>query len=448
MTLPYKNTVLVPIAQNPVIPIAPDKVPLEFRGDLSRDRIPLDAARQFAALIKLPTAFDDITGQLSLKAYQEMLYDEEVAAAVKVLTMGILSRGIELSPQTNCYDDEERDISYKIANECRWALDNFPNLSLTLQEMLDYIPFGSSLAVVEWNTVNVRGKIRLTFTAINKKPLGTFQYFVDSNNKLLGVVSTAIANNLSSTSYYAITQTLLDRSNYVPVQQLLHFSSSALDPRGNSYLRAAYASWWLKQAVLNYLAKFLANFATPAIWGTVPENAGEVCKYDAEGNVTATITATEALAEALAEFQANSYGAFPANTKINTVNFSDNGSVFRLVLDMMNRAIVRAILSQSLATSEGEHQSRAAAETHQDIASLHILQNRMLVAETIRTQLLIPFVKYNWGEQYAHLTPKVDLGSGSGFPLSLEGVATLARSGWTFTPEQVEKINNLIGIPQ
>jgi len=448
MSIPYRSVVTVPIAQNPLTPIAPDKVPLEFKGDLSRDRIPIDASRQFAALVKLPVAFDDITGQLSHKAYQEMLYDEEVASAVKVLTMGILSRGIEISPQPNCYNEEEREIAARIANECRWAIDNYPNLILTLQEMLDYIPFGSSLAVVEWGTVPMRDKIRLTFTAINKKPIGTFQYFVDSNNKLLGVVSTALANNLSNNTYYAMAQAQVDRSNYVPVQQLLHFSSSALDPRGNSYLRAAYASWWLKQAVLNYLSKFLANFATPAIWGTVPKDAADVCKQDADGNIIATLSATEALAEALAEFQANSYGAFPAETHIATVNFSDNGSIFRLVLEMMNRAIVRAILSQSLATSEGEHQSRAAAETHQDIASLHILQNRMLVSDVITTQLLKPFVRYNWGEQYVHLTPKVDLGSGSGFPLSLEGVATLARSGWPFTPEQVEKINNLIGIPQ
>ena len=59
MSIPYRSVVTVPIAQNPLTPIAPDKVPLEFKGDLSRDRIPIDASRQYGAVVKLTVDVED-----------------------------------------------------------------------------------------------------------------------------------------------------------------------------------------------------------------------------------------------------------------------------------------------------------------------------------------------------------------------------------------------------
>ena len=52
----------------------------------------------------------------------------------------------------------------------------------------------------------------------------------------------------------------------------------------------------------------------------------------------------------------------------------------------------------------------------------------------------------NWGKEYAHLAPSVDLGDGDGFPIDTTDVALLGQINW-FTEEQKPKIDKVLGLP-
>lgn len=78
---------------------------------------------------------------------------------------------------------------------------------------------------------------------------------------------------------------------------------------------------------------------------------------------------------------------------------------------MLDRQIVKGLLFQTLANSEGIHQARAASETHADILDLLIWWFKGLMAAMIRYDICKPLLKLNFGDEYAEsYLPGVSLG--------------------------------------
>ena len=113
---------------------------------------------------------------------------------------------------------------------------------------------------------------------------------------------------------------------------------------------------------------------------------------------------------ALLNFKNGSAVAFPTGAKVEPINMSGDGQAFLSALNQFNGEISKGILCQTLATDEGLHDSRAASEVHQDVLDLVVNHVRQTLADMIRRDILVPLVRYNWGDSVAkRLTPKVHL---------------------------------------
>jgi hypothetical protein len=216
-------------------------------------------------------------------------------------------------------------------------------------------------------------------------------------------------------------------------------------------LRPAYTAWNLKgQAQIEHL-KYLVQFASPSLIGTTPANATRTPVLDSAGNIVPgkTIDPIENLKEALLAFRNGSAFAGPYGTIVKELFSSGDGSAFLHAFDRYNQDITLAILGQTLATGEGQHDSRAAATVHQDILDTMVRQAKRAVVRMLTFDVLRPWVIANWGEAALPLVPALTLGTTEAPDLSalMLAVASLEKAAW-FTPSQKPEVDLLLNLPQ
>jgi phage gp29-like protein len=148
------------------------------------------------------------------------------------------------------------------------------------------------------------------------------------------------------------------------------------------------------------------------------------------------------------KLQNSTFIAVPYGTTINTLEVKSNGDAFQRLIDSCNTAIRRSILNQSLATAEASHNSRSAAGVHQDALGIKIIRIKNQLGETWRKSVLRFLTVANFGKDATHLTPKLDLGEGTGFPPSLSEVAQILGAGrWQPTEQQWVRFEKKYNLP-
>jgi hypothetical protein len=221
------------------------------------------------------------------------------------------------------------------------------------------------------------------------------------------------------------------------------------DPRGTSVLRPAYTAWNLKRQVYQEYLKYLVQFATPSVVGTTAPGAGyEPVLNDAGQPTGQTQTAQQALLTQLKLFRNATALAVPHGTNIELLLSNGDGAAFLGAFALLNSEITLAILSQTLATGEGQHNARAAAQVHQDILDSKIRQAKAAVVRMLRNDVLRPWVLLNWGVAALPLTPVPTLGAVEEEDRTprMTAVAALERAGW-FAPSQRPEVDRLLGLP-
>jgi phage gp29-like protein len=127
-----------------------------------------------------------------------------------------------------------------------------------------------------------------------------------------------------------------------------------------------------------------------------------------------------------------------------------NGEAFRLAIAQLDEQITKAILYQTLATGEGQHQARAASETHQDILDVLIRYAKLAIARCLETDFVYDLVKFNFGEDAArNLAPQVVLPNSEiqDFPGRAAAVATLHSTEF-FADDQMASLDAMLGLKQ
>jgi hypothetical protein len=139
----------------------------------------------------------------------------------------------------------------------------------------------------------------------------------------------------------------------------------------------------------------------------------------------------------------------PHGTEVNTVELTGDGQAFKDALRLYSSQIIKAILTQQLATEEGEHQARSAASVHQDVLDTIVRQGKQSVLEMVSNQILIPWVRRNWGDRAAEtLVPVPTLGTTErqDVPALMGGVAALMRSAYLHS-SQLGAVDEMLGLP-
>jgi Protein of unknown function (DUF935) len=402
----------------------------------------------------LPHPFDDLSEDFGIDVYVQMLKDPDVNAAVNILKASILEDGLQLAPGIE--DQKKRD--YKRAVKIRDLADQMLKrltqpINTVLWNLLDALAYGNKVAeqVSEWQTHG--GERLLMLKAIKPKPGSQVAFVVDPYLNLLGLLGARPGEpQLSSGSVLNP-----DTARIIPPDKfcILTNRPEDCDPRGVSVLRPAYDPWWKKRQLSPEYLRYLAQFAAPSIWATPPEGAEAEPLTDPYGNPAEDDDAEpapsplESLLASLVEWR-NGYAlAVPHGTEVHPVELVGDGVAFKTALQLYSGQIIKAILTQQLATEEGEHQARSAASVHQDVLDTIVRQGKQSVLEMVSNQLLIPWVRRNWGDQAAEtLVPVPTLGTTEhqDVPALMSSVAALMRAAYLHS-SQLAAVDEMLGLP-
>jgi Protein of unknown function (DUF935) len=419
----------------------------------------------------LPQWIDDIGRDFGDDIHERMLTDAQVAAAVTVLKASVLEDGLVLAPAMDDDTDPAYEQATEIMEECERMLDDLQqSLDDVLWDLTDACALGNRLAeqVYEVRAGVVVNKPLLQLASLKTKPRSSYAFVVDAFMNTLGVLGRQ--PNMSMPAMTPFFDPANPPANFLGPDKIVvnTFRPKNNDPRGTSVLRPAYDSWWRKRQALVDYVKYLAQFAGPSIWATTPEGAQSQPSLDYLANMVdytlpnaldplgnpvpvpnAPLSPEQDLLAKLQQFRNGTVAAFPFGTVLNTIQMQGEGRAFLNALAECNIGIVKAILTQELATEEGEHQSRAASQVHQDVLGTLVRQAKRAVVRMFARQVLVPWVKYNWGDDAARLlVPKVSLGTTEEedkVPM-INAVANLFKSGYMHD-SQLAQSDTMLGLP-
>jgi hypothetical protein len=412
----------------------------------------------------LPWAFDDLTVDFGDDLYERMQLDPQVAACINVLRASIIEEGAQLSSPV---EDEKAD-GYQQAQDvltfCEQVLgDLVLPLDDVLWDLLSAIALGSRIAEqVYTETPGAtyalpgaspvrRNKALLVLSALKPRPRHSVAFVVDAFMNVQGILGappgqSALSLSTVMTDSPARVPNLFDRRKFA----VLTWRPRNADPRGSTVLRPAYTPWWAKMQTWPEFLKYLAQFASPSIYAVASEEATKsgVRVTNDDGTIS-TRPAVEVLLDTLLAYRNGTAMAVPYGTLIEALSVSGDGSAFHRAFTLCDQQISTAVLHQTLATMEGEHQARASSEVHQDTLDTIIRQAKRAVCVMLRRDVLVPLIEYNYGPKIARqFTPYVSLGSveSQDFSAYATAIASLAKSSY-LDPSQYIGVDKLLNLP-
>lgn len=445
---------------------------------LTREYVPASTLGYYPFLKAQPPSIDEITSQFGLQIYSQMMTDPVVYASERLFVLGLLANGYEIVPSLS-REEHDYDEAQKM---CDFVKENIADLEtqydVVLENHLDAFTFGCSVNEQVYRT---DGKtIRLK--DIRDKPLQNALFIVDSYNNTIGILTQRFPGQIyPATSYIPIDAASVtagmnavrdqtNRKGEVDLSErikglLPRYLFSVLtnemrfnDERGHSALRAAYSAWWFKQQTIAEYLSWLSKFATPTLVGTTAEgDTGQTILNEETGDplldtegLPQRKTPQEVLLSALIQVQNGSAIAVPFGAKVETIKAEGDGAGFGKALAFADMQIALAITGQYLATMEGQHQSRASSETHQDVISLSMNRRKRWLANQQRREVFTPLLRYNFnldGTKIARYIPQLKLGYGDGFPTKPAEIAQLMTSGY-LDKSQLEGLDERLGLPK
>lgn len=407
----------------------------------------------------LPFYVDDITRDFGEDIYERMLHDPKVYQCVETVKLSALSEGWHVRPARQ-KDDPDYDKAAKIADFVERALDQMEiPLSEVLYEMLDGIVLGNKVAekVYRLGTRGIlKGKVVPRY--LKTKPRRAIAFIVDVYNNIQ-----AIQGLLPIIEAPLVADQLLmpdfDAPNVLPRDKFMVFTYRPQngDPRGRSILRSAYTHWWLKQQGYPGYLKFMAQWASASLVGTLAENAFPEPEVDPATGLPVVdeetggprmIQPRDQMAQALADFQAGSYMVVPFGAEVVPIEVRGEGAPFDAYNAWCDNQIELAITLQKLATSEGESMSRAAAGVHQDTMGLMVQWAKECMENCLRRDLVTDLVTMNFGERALDLIPIVSLSETAqqDFQGDAAAISELFQDGY-LDVEQLPELDARLGLP-
>lgn len=401
----------------------------------------------------LPPYIDDVSRDLGDDLYERMLLDPQVFSCVRTLKLSVLEEGVNLQPAVTDEDDEDYDLSKEVLALCEHALANLPrSTDEWLFEMLDALALGNRVAEQVYH-LEEAGKYagNLLLARLACKPRRSTAFVVDPYNKLVGLLGL-----IPGSGAPILTGTIVGEPsrlpNLLPREKfaILTHAPTNEDPRGNSLLRAVYNPWALKVQLWGEYLKYLTQFASPSLFATLPEHATARPQTDSLGNVIpgAPLVQPEAqLLEALVRLRNGSAAAAPYGTTLTPIHLGTEGGAFLRAFTLYDEQIAKGVTNQTLATEQGKHQARAAAETHKDTLDSGPKFLKGVVGNMLTRDVLRPLVAYNYGEGVAaRLTPtamlqRLDEAKWAGHA---QAAATL---GYKLDPSQFPAMDEKLGLP-
>jgi Protein of unknown function (DUF935) len=380
---------------------------------------PLMAAA--GALVRtLPRMPDDLTRDFGLDIYDRMALDPQIHAGRRILVTAALNQPVQLSiPVPRQTDAGTPNPVYdRAAQYTAFVREGFRRLPVPLEATLfematGALTHGHSLAEkVEGPPTALLpgfGPLRV-YADLKPRPMDVYAFVQDLFANTLGVIPRSGMVGVSAGGWTTYQGGML--AGDVPVYSLDHFAlltwdGRYRDPRGQSLLRAAFGAWWKKRQAEPGLLAYLARFGQPSLDLEMAPNTPDQQPDPVTGDLVKTKDLYLAMGKA---YQAGGIQVRPAGSKSALQEAHGDGAAYIQAEALWNREISMALLGQTLATNEAQHESRAAATVHQDILALLIRYIKFWLADFVYHQLIVPWVRVNFGADAVALAPTVSLG--------------------------------------
>lgn len=404
----------------------------------------------------LDKSIDDLMRDFGADVYKKMMLDPEISSDIDTLVTMVIGNGLTIAP-FETEDQQKQVLADEIYRFCKNNLDNMitPMYSI-FRNMLKAMVFGNKVAEIVWKVGNnsENGKIAWIVEKIKVKEQDQVSFVVDNFNNLVGIS----ANTINQHAKTGVITTNDKEIDIMPLEKfwIYTFHGDDSDPRGVSILRSVYMIWWIKQQIIPEWIKYLAQFSSAIIVATMSDSAISVDALDANGNpiidettgYALKISPQEVLANVLQDIKNGSAAVLPHGTGFDIYFSQGNGEAFLKSFEAINQWISKTLLHQTLATSEGKTQARAAASVHKDILDLAVSSVKNSIAESFNKQVLAKIVEYNYGPAALELTPHLVTTSAQAedFASAASAIATLLEKDY-IAPEQIAYCDTLLGLP-
>ncbi len=387
-----------------------------------------------------------------------MLLDVQVAGDVKSLKLAILANGVNFLPavaqeQTATGKDTlEYKKAVKYADFCTRLFARIP-LIVILNDMLSALAVGNRVAELVWKLeTSGPDKGKMVLDRMKPKQRSHVAFVVDNTGNTVGILAAMGWHGNYGAGWQG---NLIDPANtpgFLPPGKfaVLSYAPENADPRGTSILRPAYNPWWIKQQIWADFLRHLAQVGGGVLWGTTAEGAQASVPLDSYGAPipgAPMVTAEQAMNATLLNVRSGACASFPYGAEVNLLAAPNVADTFDNAINTTNQEISKAILSQTLATNEGLHQSRAATGSHKDIFDLLVQFGELTVTLMLKA-ICVDALRWNFGDEAAELCPKVLMSAAEEADLAslATAVASLKTSGY-LSPSQYAALDQLLGIP-
>jgi hypothetical protein len=368
----------------------------------------------------LPEAIDTVERQLGHRVYDRMVTDPDVHAGLEVLVLSALAEGLQFTPNIKDDQVDGHEESVKWADFVTRAFNRIPHFRAKLQTVVtEGLSHGNKVAewVLEYPAQG-EDQGKLTLCDVKPKPREVVGFVLNEFSDLLGL--TVVRPGQTWTTFQG--SVINDLSQVLPTEKFLIFTPIPRnnDPRGVSYIRAAYEAWWLKQQTFPEFLRFLLQCAIESLLGFLPPDAEDVevvdqetglPELDAQGKPKTMPAAQDMLANLVSLRNAQA-AVFSDGSKVQQVEVHSDGEVFHKAFQFYGRQITLAILKQELATRDAAHQTKGSTGNQQTILDLVVVSLKGIICDTLRTGIVRTLVRLNGGDAAAEAyLPEVSAGS-------------------------------------
>jgi hypothetical protein len=400
----------------------------------------------------LPWGIDDVSLSFGDDIFDRMLLDAQCRAVVSVFKAGILETGPTFTSAVDRKEDDGYDQAATLVDQIERMLSDLTvSLDDVLWNMTDAVAAGNKIAEMVFALDStITGKQQYNLTQLSVKPRESTAFVVDSFLNVLGILGRVPGQPFGVQQGMLLadiehTANLLPRSKFA----ILTFRPNNNSPVGTSILRPAFDPWQQKQQLKKEFLKYLTQFATPSLIGTTPEGAQDYQSPPDVNGATVTITPEQALLQALEAFANGTALALPYGSLVKALEMAGDGAPFLNAFQFLDLQITKAVLNQTLATEEGQHQTRAASGTHKDILDTLTRQGKRPVERMLSRDVLGTWMRLNGMDALMDLMPKVSLGTAESedLPKMWTSIAALWKAG-ALHPTQLSEIDRMLGLPE
>lgn len=405
---------------------------------------------------------DEVELQFGDDIYKRMLFDPAVKAAIDNLKRAVLAPGAQIVPAVEA-DHPRYAQAKEAADFCRSSLESLqrPTFLGVVWALLDAVAFGNKVAEIVLEPA-AEGEYagKLVLRKLKVRPKRAMAFVVDAYANCVGVL--ALSPGMGATFGLMAPLNLVNperQPNFIPRDKFLFLTHDPLneDPRGSSALRAAYDWWWKKQQMGGEWLKHGARFGSPSVVGRLTAAAQGTPLLDGTGQPyldsttgqLAVSSPAQDMAAGLETVQNGGVLVILNDEEVFVLEPKGEGQFFTHALTLADLQIEKGITGQTLSTSEGQHQARAAAETHGDTKAMAAGHIRVEVEQAVRGDLLSLLVRLNYGPGYSDVVPILSIAEAEqqDLPKLWTAVGALQTSGF-ITPSMQQKLAAQVDLPK